>query len=121
MSVMTCGLIMALLIVAGLLVDGGAQLQAHQRASDAAAQVARYAMDAAVPYLVDGRDGRLPALTAAKAAADRHTDMTFTINYDARGALYISANTSVRTMFLQLIGIDTLKATGEAMSVIYQP
>jgi len=121
MSVLACGFIVALLAVAGLLVDGGAQLQAHQRASDTAAQVARYAMDAAMPYLVDGRDGRTPALVAAKTASAKHSDMTFSIDYDESGALHISASTSVRTMFLQLIGIDELKATGEAVAVVHKP
>ncbi|MCL2783003.1 MAG: hypothetical protein FWD80_03395 [Propionibacteriaceae bacterium] len=121
MSVFACGAIMTLLIVAGLLVDGAAQVSAHERVGAAAAQVARFAMDASAPYLVDGQDGRTTALTAARTAAANYTDITFGIEMDETGALRISTKTTVRTIFLQLIGINSLTASGRATAVIYQP
>ena len=121
LSVFACGAILALLIMAGLVVDGTAQLLAHQRAEDAAAQVARFAVDAAVPYMVDGRDGQAAALTAAGQAAKRYDNIVFAYSVDATGALHVSTATSVPTVFLRLIGIQTLQATGEATAVVFQP
>ena len=121
LSVLACGAIAALIIVAGLMTDGAAQLQARQRAGDVAAQVARYALDAAAPYQVDGRDGRPVALAAAWAAAARHPDLDFEIVMDAAGALHVSTRQAVPTLFLQIIGVRYLTASGQATAVVYQP
>ena len=121
MSVFACGAILALLIMAGLLVDGAAQMLAKQRAEDAAAQVARYAMDAAAPYLVDGQDGAAPALAAARSAAGRYSGISFEFAMDADGGLRVTTHTSVQTVFLGLIGIHQLSASGSATAIVYQP
>ena len=121
MSVFACGAIMVLLILAGLVVDGAAQLAAHQRANTGAAQVARFAMDAAAPYLADGQDGRTVALAAAWANAAQYDDLAFSITLDGSGALHIDTATSVRTVFLTLIGIPTLSASGHAVAVVFEP
>jgi len=112
---------MALLIVAGLMVDGAAQVSARERADSSAAQVARFAMDAAAPYLVDGLDGRTVALTAARTAAGGYADLTFDISIDQAGSLHVGTKTTVRTVFLQLIGIKNLAASGQATAVVYRP
>jgi len=118
LSVFACGAIVALLIMAGLLTDGGAQLAAHQRADDAAASIARYAMDAAAPYMVDGQDPTAAALTAAQAASASYGDMTFEFMMDPSGGLHVTAHTQVSTMFLQLIGIPQLTAIGQAVAIV---
>jgi len=120
MSVFACGAVMALLILAGLLVDGTAQMSARQRAVDATAEVARYATDAAAPYLVDGQDGTGPALAAAGVAAARYADLTFVMSIRDGGVLHIEATTTVETTFLQLIGVTSLRATGTSEAVIHR-
>jgi len=120
MSVFACGAIMALLIVAGLVVDGTAQLVARERAHGAAAQVVRFATDASVPYQVDGSDGRNVALTAARTAAANYPDLNFDITMDGAGTLHITALTSVNTVFLRLIGVSSLPAKGVASAAIIQ-
>jgi len=119
MSVFACGAIMALLILAGLLVDGTAQMSARQRAVDATSEVARYATDAAAPYLVDGQDGTAPAMAAARTASASYPDLVFTITMGGGGVLHIEATTTVKTTFLQLIGVSRLRATGRAEAVIH--
>jgi len=121
LSVFACGAIVVLLIVAGLVVDGAAQVSAHVRAEGAAAAVARYAMDAAAPYLIDGQDGAAPALTAARSAARSYSGLQFDIFVDAGGALHVTTRTTVATTFLQLIGIRELTATGDAVAQLYPP
>jgi len=121
MSVFACGAIMALLIVSGLVVDGTAQLMARERAHGAAAQIARHATDAAVPYQVDGSDGRNVALTAAQTAAASYPDLRFDISLDQAGVLHITATTQVNTLFLRLIGVSSLPVTGTASAIIVRP
>jgi len=118
MSVFACGAILALLIVAGLVVDGTAQMMAREHAHAAAAQVARFAVDASAPFQVDGGDGRNVALTAARTAAVKYPDLTFDITMDAAGTLNIIATTRVNTVFLGLIGVSYLSAKGEASAII---
>jgi len=120
MSVFACGAIMALLIVAGLVVDGTAQLVAREHARGAAAQVARFATDASVPYQVDGSDGRAVALTAAQTAAADYPDLNFDITMDTAGTLHIVATTQVDTVFLRLIGVSSLTAKGAASAAVIQ-
>jgi len=115
MSVLACGGIIALLLVAGLAVDGTAQIAAQQRANDVAAQVGRWAMDAAAPYLVDGQDGRTVALTAARQAASRYPDLEFQVWLDLGGSLHIETRTVIKTTFLQLMGLQQLSACGKAV------
>jgi len=121
MSVFACGVIVALLILAGLVVDGTAQMAARERAHGAAAQVARFATDTSVPYQVDGSDGRNVALVAAQTAAANYLDLTFDITMDAVGTLHIVATARVNTVFLGLIGISSLPARGEASAIIIAP
>jgi len=121
LSVFACGAILALLIMAGLVIDGSAQLLARQRAEDAAAQVARLAMDAAVPYMVDGRDGSGAALAAAGQAARRYDNMTFSFNVDSLGSLHVGTSTTVPTLFLCLVGVAHLQATGQAVATVFAP
>jgi len=118
MSVFACGAILALLIVAGLVVDGTAQMMARERAHGVAAQVARFAVDASAPYQVDGGDGRNIALTAAQTAAAKYPDLAFNITIDGAGTLHVVATTSVNTVFLGLIGVSSLPAKGEASAII---
>ena len=120
MSVFACGAIMALLILAGLLVDGAAQMSAHQRAVDATAQVARFATDAAAPYLVDGQDGTGPALAAAQTAAAKFPDFAFVISMTDTGVLHVEATATVDTTFLQLIGVSSLHATGTSEAILHE-
>jgi len=118
MSVFACGAILALLIVAGLVVDGTAQMMARERAHGAAAQVARFAVDASAPVQVDGGDGRDVALAAAHTAAANYPGLTFDITMDDAGTLHIVVTTRVNTVFLGLIGVSSLPARGEASAII---
>lgn len=121
MSVLACGAIVALLVMAGLAVDGAAQMAAQQRAAGAANQVARFAMDAAAPYLVDGEDGRAAAIAAAQSAADGFSGLRFEFALDESGRLQVRASTTIDTVFLPLIGINQLNATGQASAIVFRP
>jgi Flp pilus assembly protein TadG len=105
----------AVLMIMGLVVDGGAQLRATQRADQVAREAARAAGQAVSgdpilgrPGLVDVTRGR-QAATAYLAAAEVAGDITVT------GAT-ITVTTRVRftPVMLSAIGVGSITATGRA-------
>jgi hypothetical protein len=112
----------AVLLMIGLSVDGGGKIRAMERADNVASEAARAAGQAILaPQAIEGGDKVVdPAAAVAAAqsylaaagatgvveiAPDRkHITVTVTITYT--------------TLFLGLIGIDTLTATGHATSVL---
>ncbi|GAA4898753.1 TadE/TadG family type IV pilus assembly protein [Streptomonospora salina] len=109
--------VIALLLMGGLIIDGGAQLRAAQRATSAAEEAAR-AGNQAVDIAQLLQTGEVHMDTAdAVSAANAYLDAAGA-DGNARAA---SANTvtvevheHVDTVLLSLIGIDSLSATGSA-------
>jgi len=108
----------AVLLVLGLVADGGARVRAVQRADALAAEAARAGgqiIDA--PTAVGGgtvrvdRQGALEAAQAYLAAAGQSGDVA--ISDDAR-SLEVTVTITRPTVFLSLIGITTTSATGHA-------
>ena len=105
-----------LLVLCGLVADGGVKLRAIQRADAVAAEAARaggQALD--LPAAVDGtqvRVDRLAAVNAATAylAATRQSG-SVTVGVDGT-TLDVTVTTPSPTVFLGLIGIPTLTVTG---------
>lgn len=112
-SALFCGVVMALLLVAGLVVDGGAQVQARRSAEAVAAQAARAGSDASAAGRLVGRDGTSEALAAASAVLAAHPEVQGQAVLDA-GVLRVSTTASTPTTFLTLVGIDSLGARGSA-------
>lgn len=117
-SVMVLGFVAALIMVAGLVVDGGQKAAAMNRAETLAAGAARAAANAgAGGTLGSGVDGTVAAdqaRTAAKtylAAAGGNVHSTVRINGDQ---VVVHTEIQVPTIFLSLVRINTLRATGEA-------
>lgn len=104
----------ALFLVTGLVVDGGAQVNAARQAEVVAAQAARAGRNAALSVELSGGDGSAAAVIAArKVLAANGMDGEVSA---AGGQVTVSTRTQARTVFLSLIGINTLPATGEASS-----
>ena len=107
-----------LLVLVGLVADGGAKLRAVQRADAIAAEAARTAGQVIdLPTAVSSSDIRVDrqaAVTAANAyltAAGASGTVTITPNGQS---LQVTVTTSAPTVFLGLIGITTLTVTGHA-------
>lgn len=114
LSAFTAVVVFALFLVVGLVVDGGAQLVAAGRAESVAAQTVRVAADAAANAEVGGES---PAVAAQRAAGEflrGESGMSGSATVNADGTISVRVRTSVPTVFLSLIGITTLDATGEA-------
>lgn len=106
LSVLVVLLVPALILMIGLVVDGGGRLTAERRAESVAADAARAGTDARV------RGGQ----PAARAAADQHLRAAGVDGTVQIGDGWITVHTTVdhRTVFLSLIGVDELSGHGSA-------
>ncbi|HET8969912.1 MAG TPA: hypothetical protein VFN19_02550 [Candidatus Nanopelagicales bacterium] len=107
-----------LLLLAGLVVDGGAKVRAGQRADRLAAEAGRAAgqqvdLTAAVAGNRTRVDPRAAVAAARTFLAGAGVAGDVAVGPDGRH-LTVTVTTSVRTVFLGLIGVDTLTAHGTA-------
>ena len=112
--------VFALLAVAGLVVDGGAKISALRSAESAAAQAARAGADAGATSRASGSALDLAAVEAAASGvlADRGVDGGVRVE---AGRVTVTTHTSTPTVFLGLLGIGELTATGEASADLRTP
>lgn len=113
---------LALLVLVGLVVDGGAKVRAVQRADAIAAEAARAGGQAILlPAAIQGQPPRVDptaALAEANAFLGRR-GVTGTVAVTGGGrSLDVQVETSSPTVFLGLIGISDLKATGHASAIL---
>ncbi len=108
--------VVGLLLVAGLVLDGGAQIRAAQRAQAVAEEAARAGAQAVdVDALMRGQSTRLDphqARTAAQAYLTT-SEATGTVTAGAE-TVSVEVTISEPTLFLSLIGISDLSASGSA-------
>jgi Flp pilus assembly protein TadG len=120
----------AMIFLAGLVIDGGAALEAKQRASDIAEQAARAAAGQCdVALLRSAGDCRITSRAGALAAASPYMDSTVTDwslvqTREVAPGQYHGVQVSVTIQFrTTLLGIDpsfktlTIKETAEAVAV----
>ena len=109
-------LLLAVFAVFGLVVDGGARLDAQRRATDQAEQAARAAAQAINPTSL--RDSGTAVLdpAAAQAAASRYLtaagNITLTGVHVTATTVTVNVTTTVTPAVLSIIGVHTLTVTG---------
>jgi hypothetical protein len=105
--------VLGLLVLLGLVVDGGAKIRAVQHADAVAADAARAggpSINVPAAITVDAR-----AAIAAANTSLRRADVTGTVYVtDAGQSLNVEVTTTTRTIFLGLIGITTITVHGHA-------
>jgi hypothetical protein len=110
--------VMALLLMAGLVVDGGGKVRAAQRADRIAAEAGRAAgQQIDLPLAVSGERPRVAPAAAVEAARAylRQADVTGEVAVSAdRREITIEVTTVTSTVFLGLVGVDELTAHGSA-------
>ncbi len=114
MSPMVALLVPVLLVMVGLVIDGGAQAAGSRRAERVAAAGARVGSDAAAAHRLAGQTG---APMAAVSAANRLLASEPDVFGNARiNGTAVEVHTTVRTptVLLSLIGIKSLSANGYA-------
>lgn len=112
----------AVLVMIGLSVDGGGKIRAMQRADNIASEAARAAGQAILaPLAIEGGD-KVVDPTAAVAAAQSYlaaAGVTGVVDVGPdRKHVAVTVTITYTTLFLGLIGIDTLTATGHATTVL---
>ncbi|MDN5570655.1 MAG: hypothetical protein L0G22_05255 [Propionibacteriaceae bacterium] len=112
--------VMALILVAGLVVDGGAKANAIRTAESAAAQAARAAIDTGATSRAGGEALDVGAVRGAaqRVLADRGVAGTVSIE---AGRVRVETHSSAPTVFLSLIGISSLEASGRAEADLRTP
>lgn len=113
LSVLVMLWIGALIIVAGLVVDGGQQVTAARRAESAAAGAARAAADAGGTYRLAGRNDPGAGLAAARAYLAGSGEVTGTVTL-SNGVVRVEARSSRPTIFLSILGIAEVRGTASA-------
>ncbi len=106
----------ALLIVVGLVVDGGGKIAALQRADGAAREAARAAGQAIdVPAAVHGERPAVDAQAAAQAARDYLVAARVQGSVSVSGTVItVTTQADYRPVFLSLIGLGDQSVTGRA-------
>ena len=107
----------ATLVMAGLVLDGGAALAAREKAADLATQAARSGADALTPASLRGAPGGLQADPgAARQAVTSLLDAA-----GARGSVTVSGHTVTvtvtvpkHTVILSAVGVDDISQTASA-------
>ncbi|MCL2316197.1 MAG: hypothetical protein FWC46_03805 [Actinomycetia bacterium] len=115
--------IVALLLAAGLAVDGSAQVHLRRTCAIAAAQVARAGVDAAAGDRLQEADQRMEIAKAAarEAASQLYPGLAFDIVSATDGRLTVRFSGSVPTRFLRLAGVDHLDGSGNATADLVRP
>lgn len=111
-----------LLVLLGLVVDGGAKVRAAQQADRLAAEAARAAGQAIDLAAVLGGDAIRVDRRAAQAAAEEYLARSggrgrAAVSGDGR-TITVTTRASVPTVFLGLIGISEVDVTGRAEAVL---
>lgn len=105
--------VMALLLVAGLVVDGGAKASALREAQVVASEAARAATDAGAVQRAAGQGVDIAAVRAAGQRRLADAGLPGSVEV-AAGEVRVSVRSSRPTVFLSLLGVRELTATGEA-------
>lgn len=112
-SVMVLLWIGALLLVAGLIVDGGQQVTAARRAESVAAGAARAAADAGATGRLAGRPDPGTAMRAARAYLAGANGVRGTAGLRG-GVVRVETESTSPTIFLSVIGIAQVRGTAAA-------
>src|SRR5665648_228759 len=113
--------VLGILILCGLVVDGGAKLRAVQHADRVATEAARAAGQAADPAALAGGEARVDRQAALDAAAAfiAASPATCSATISADGtAVEVTVTTTAPTVFLGLMGIPAFTVTGHGRATL---
>ena len=121
-TLFVCIAVVGLMVMVGLVVDGGAKVRALQRADRLAAEASRaggQAIDVSAAIAGDAPTLNPQAAVQATQAYLRANGVSGTVSVtDAGRALVVDVTTTTGTVFLGLIGINTLTVHGSAKVVL---
>lgn len=115
--VVTVGLI----VVIGLVVDGGGKIHAQQRAQTAAREAARAGGQAIVAGTAIRGQGAVVDTTASRAAAQYYltaAGVTGTVSIQGGNTVVVQTSENYEPNFLGIVGVGTQTVTGSAEAQI---
>jgi hypothetical protein len=107
----------ALILTAGLVIDGGQKVAATSRAETAAAGASRAAGNAAATQELGAGNPAGAAVTAARNYLAGQPGVTGSVTVRA-GVVEVTTRATERTILLAVIGIDAVTGTGRAEASI---
>lgn len=119
LSVLVLLWIGAIIILAGLVVDGGQKVTASRRAESAAGGAARAAADAGGAYRLAGRNDPGAGVSAARTYLAGVDGVTGGVTINA-GVVRVETAASNPTIFLSVLGIAEVRATAAAEADLIQ-
>ncbi len=112
--------VIALLLITGLVVDGGRKSAADRRAELTAAAAARSAADATAAQRQAGhRPDAGVAIMAARQVIAAEPGIRGSATLAPDGSVQVTTSTDVETVFLSLIGINSLQGHGSATAQLF--
>lgn len=122
LSLMVVVLFVALVSLAGIVVDGGAKLTADENATAVAQEAARAGATtvnqsqaySSGTFVVDQQQAVAAARDYLSAAGYRQ----FSVSADGTRAIHVSVTVTEPTRFLSMIGIDSFTSTGTATAAL---
>lgn len=108
---------LALLVIIGLVVDGGAQIHNRQRADTSAQEAARAAGQAVNPAAAINGDGAQLQLGTAQAAAQQYlasAGVQGNVTTTGGTTVHVHTTTTYSPAFLGVIGVGSLSASADA-------
>jgi hypothetical protein len=107
----------ALIITAGLVIDGGQKVAATSRAESAAASASRAAGNAAATQQLGGADPASAAVLAAKTYLAGQPGVEGAVSI-SNGVVLVTISAREPTILLSIIGIDSVAGRGTARANI---
>jgi hypothetical protein len=107
----------ALIMTVGLVVDGGQKVAAASRAETAASGASRAAGNAAATQELGARDPVAAAILAARTYLSGQPGVTGSVTVSS-GVVTVRTTATEPTIFLTMVGIDTVTGTGLAQADI---
>lgn len=113
-SILLLGVVVALVLSAGLVVDGGRQTAAARDAEAVAAGAARAGVNAAATGRLAGRSNTTAAVSAARSFLAGAPDVSGSVQLLPGGRLRVTTQSTQPTRYLSIIGITTVTGRGQA-------
>ena len=113
-SILLLGVVVALVLSAGLVVDGGRKTAAARDAEAVAAGAARAGLNAGATGRLAGRANTTAAVSAARSFLAGAPDVSGSVQLLPGGRLRVTTQSTQPTRYLSIIGINTVTGRGEA-------
>lgn len=107
--------------LAGLVIDGGRQVMSAREAQAVAASAARAGVDAAATGQLAGNRVDTAAAVGAARSYLSSTQVSGSVQLAAGGRLAVTTSMTQPTLYLGLIGIDSVTGRGEATAALFGP